>query len=968
MNFYKIILINFIFFIIMIGAVSAADNMTMQDTTGFDKVSDDKIIQKSEDILADSSWDSSIDLDKSKWDISTKHVDFYVWLPADYTPPLDESKGNFTISMEGSNYTNIIDYGSNYIKIKGPEDLSVGKHNYTAIFSGDDAYPYSTQNYSFNVLAPMTVNFDDSWNYSFDEFYEIYVDLIDYYDANMTVLIDNKLYYNQMFDPNVNNLVINIADLACGRHDIEVIYGGNNEFPRYSVLGNFTINYLIDLDVSEFDECVCGNTKLAFKIPSFDMNSEFVITIDGNRYSYYGVDGLKLLVDGSNLLPGEHNIVVTYMGDDKFPKASFNRTFSVDEPKIKESFQYSYDVSYGNNEYIYLFLPENAQGSLVVEIYDLDTNELIKNQTSKLVNGKAYVYLSDLKKGFYRYDAYYTGKDYDVDTSGSFEVNYYVSGPISDEHVFYLMKMDSQEYISVKLPYYYSGDLTVNIYNVTHDNSFIDFYKDKLINSISAKLVNGEAKIKIPNNVGFYYIEGIYTGTAVVENYEGFIYVGPLELTIPEKISYNQSNNLTVNFLNDASGTVLLEISKYHTYDVILKSVTADVVGGVASFDLSKLDLDYDLYFIKLFYNGNYGNGELFSDDLMFNIREETCTIVGDENHHDLIINSPGNEGNVSVYVDGKLFAVEQLIGGKAVIHINDLTFGNHIISTYINDSPMWYDADQELFIKKDSKLSSSSNNPDTNSNLIFTVNMDKFASGNVIVEIDGKHFSANILNGVANVDCGRFAAGTYRAKIYYSGNDYFYKALGDLTAVVTQGPVLNPKIVADNKVVYYSDGSLYYISVYDKFSDPVRDVDVVVKIGSYSVKLKTDVNGVTKLAIPNKLAPNKYTVVISALGVNVKKSLTIKHILKLKKVKVKKSAKKLVIKASLKIAKKPLAGKKIALKFNGKKYKAKTSKKGIAKFTIKKAALNKLKVGKKVSYKAKYLKDTVKNVVKVKK
>ena len=195
-----------------------------------------------------------------------------------------------------------------------------------------------------------------------------------------------------------------------------------------------------------------------------------------------------------------------------------------------------------------------------------------------------------------------------------------------------------------------------------------------------------------------------------------------------------------------------------------------------------------------------------------------------------------------------------------------------------------------------------------------------------------------------------------------YSDKVYYYRTQFNLI----RGGVY--KIVADNKVVYYSDGSLYYISVYDKFSNPVRDVDVVVKIGSYSVKLKTDVNGVAKLAIPNKLAPNKYTVVISALGVSVKKSLTIKHILKLKKVKVKKSAKKLVIKASLKIAKKPLAGKKIALKFNGKKYKAKTSKKGIAKFTIKKDALNKLKVGKKVSYKAKYLKDTVKKVVKVKK
>ena len=94
----------------------------------------------------------------------------------------------------------------------------------------------------------------------------------------------------------------------------------------------------------------------------------------------------------------------------------------------------------------------------------------------------------------------------------------------------------------------------------------------------------------------------------------------------------------------------------------------------------------------------------------------------------------------------------------------------------------------------------------------------------------------------------------------------------------------------------------------------------------------------------------------------------TSKTKLTLKKVKVRKSAKKLVLKATLKKGKTPLKGKKITFKFKGKKYKAKTNKKGIAKVTIKKKVLKKLKVGKKVKYQASYGKLTVKRTVKVKK
>ena len=97
------------------------------------------------------------------------------------------------------------------------------------------------------------------------------------------------------------------------------------------------------------------------------------------------------------------------------------------------------------------------------------------------------------------------------------------------------------------------------------------------------------------------------------------------------------------------------------------------------------------------------------------------------------------------------------------------------------------------------------------------------------------------------------------------------------------------------------------------------------------------------KVKISNRYVPKTYKISATALGKTVTKKLTVKQVLKLKKVAVKKSAKKLVITATLKEGKKAIKGKKITFSFNGKKYVAKTNKKGIAKITPTKRELQKL-------------------------
>ena len=135
----------------------------------------------------------------------------------------------------------------------------------------------------------------------------------------------------------------------------------------------------------------------------------------------------------------------------------------------------------------------------------------------------------------------------------------------------------------------------------------------------------------------------------------------------------------------------------------------------------------------------------------------------------------------------------------------------------------------------------------------------------------------------------------------------------------------------------------------------------VTVKFNGKTYSLTTDKNGYATLKLNTKVKVKKYTINVEYKGVKASNALTVKHLIKAKNIKAKKSKRVLKIKVSTnKVNGKFLKGKKLTLKVKGKTIKAKINKNGVATFKVKKSILNKLKVGKKYKYKVSYGKDSV--------
>ncbi|MEE1336633.1 hypothetical protein, partial [Methanobrevibacter sp.] len=320
--------------------------------------------------------------------------------------------------------------------------------------------------------------------------------------------------------------------------------------------------------------------------------------------------------------------------------------------------------------------------------------------------------------------------------------------------------------------------------------------------------------------------------------------------------------------------------------------------------------------------------------------------------------------GNVTVVVDGKQYNAT-VENGKAIVIMPLIPLDSTVDFEYTGDENYPAKSKKTSIANVTAIIKAADMIRGYNSGVDYQVtvvdgNGKPMAKKQVKFIINGKEYNATTNDeGIAVLNI-KLAIGTYEVTtVNPLNNDNVTKTV-KITTRITGNKNVN---------TYYAKNYAYKLRIIGDDGQPAgSNVAVKVTVNSKAQTLKTDKNGYITLKFTKNYLPKTYTVTAEYKGIKVTNKVKVKQTLTLKKVKVKKSAKKLVLKATLKEGKKALKNKKVTFKFKGKKYKAKTNKKGIAKVTIKKSVLKKLKVGKKVTYQVTYLKNTVKRSVKVKK
>ena len=218
----------------------------------------------------------------------------------------------------------------------------------------------------------------------------------------------------------------------------------------------------------------------------------------------------------------------------------------------------------------------------------------------------------------------------------------------------------------------------------------------------------------------------------------------------------------------------------------------------------------------------------------------------------DAVIEVTGPEdatGNVTVTIDGKNYTAE-MSNGKATVVVPGLEAGNHTVEVAYSGDDKYApnSTSAEVEVSKDAMDPDDIKVIDYGNGTVEVV-VPEDATGNITITVDGKNYTAPIVNGTAVVQLDNVTPGEHSVDVIYSGDDNY-------DGVSTNANVTAPKkstpisvTVEDSKV---GDKSTVKVTVP---KDATGNVTVTIDGKSYTAPIK---DGVAVIEIDNLTAGNK--------------------------------------------------------------------------------------------------------------
>ena len=924
----------------------------------------------------------------------------------------DDATGNVTLYINKDVYTLLLNESmANYTM----KNVVRGDYVITAVYNGDDRYLSSSKSTKIevdNINSSMEINAEDI---VYGKVAVIQISLNDDATGNVTVTIDGISNTSEVNGGKVN---ISLGNLNAGIDKvITIFYTGDDTYFNRTETANFTINKAdLTFTINSSDIKIGQDAVVHIVVPpktggSFTIGDD-VINVPLSGDIYYILSDLEI---------GEYDITAVYNGNN-YNTVSNSTSFNVLEyPAPQWANNGGNSENTGESPYASQI---NGEITTIIDVGDEIVNDIVIDSegniyvvTSEVIysfdksGNQRWIYASDSVEG--NFSGLTIGRDVVVSPKSG-DTLYFVNqdmgtkygssniyqassafAPVIDAnanvYVVSEYQVSTGSYNLVIIPYkawarggaikllnlgnnkpVASPVLNENVLVVLCENRLV-VYDLKTLKSIFIKSGSyGDVRPVIGEGNVIYAVLGdsivayANTGSQIWKTKTNSK-VTQLVLDSDEGLyAVNENGNLykydlfngkesLISSLNVSSGVLIGQNNTlyfacnnlFYEMDnhgnILWKcDVGSEIVGNPV------MDSEGTIY-LRTSDNKIYAlnKGDLKDSHLTVEVTDNIMTITLDNEATGNVSFTVGGTSYNEIVSDGKLVKSLSMLSAKkyqvSVAYSGDKRFKNTIFTANFTIKP------------------SAGMNIDSSDKNSVSISLPSDATGNLTLIIGGKAYVQKLVNGKASIQVSGLSEGNHNAVMIYSGDGKY--ASFNKTCVIA---FVDPKLTGNAVSMLYTSGSYYKVRLTQN-NLPLTGKSVIFTVNGNKISVKTDSNGYASLRIT--LPPKAYTVTAMYGNAKLSKKVTVKSIVVAKNLKVKKSAKSLKIKVSLKkVNNKYIKGKKVALKFNCKTYKVKTNKKGVATFTIKKNVLKKLKTGKKYTYKVTYLKDSVSKKITVKK
>ena len=665
-----------------------------------------------------------------------------------------DAAGTVTVTVDGKDYTANVTGGKATVIVP---DLKAGNYTADVTYSGDDKYASSADSTGFEVakavVSPDDIKVVDQANGT------VVVVVPEGATGNVTVKLGNDTYTA----PIENGVAaVTISNATPGVHDIDVAYSGDENHTGADTAGTVTSpKELTPISVSVDDTTVGDKATIKVTVPE-DATGNVTVTIDGKEYTAPIENGTATF-EIANLTAGAKTATVKYSGDGSYAENYTTADFNVDKVTAQVKMDITVD---GDSVTVNVEAPEDATGQVLV---DVDGVGYYVN----LTDGKGQLILPNMAGGNHEVVATYPGDEkYDSSAANCSSVE--ISDIPSDVSV----KADNITYgdkavIEVTLPKDATGTVTVTVDG-----------KDYTVN-----VTDGKATVIVPDlKAGNYTADAVYSGDDKYASSSNSTAFEVAKATVePDEIKV----------IDQGNGTVVVVVPEGATGNVTVKvdgnEYTVPIKDGTATVTLENLTPGANE--IEVIYSGDENHtGAATTADITAPKLETPISIDADDiyvsDNATITVNVPDYAtGNVTLTIDGKDYTAP-IKSGKATFEIAGLGAGNKtVVAEYVGDDNYVANITTAAFevSKKSCDANVTINDINAGDKLIVEVQLPDDATGQVLIDIGGVGYYANVTDGRAYAEIPYLSNGTYNVTVTYTGDEKYLPSSSNKSVNVTK-------------------------------------------------------------------------------------------------------------------------------------------------------------------------------------